>query len=90
MTFSALSFRAKHLCGMYVSPGGLHPLLASRLIALDKNPCVRPIGVGDFFCCLLGKTILNVIGPDMLDVPGLSQLCAGHLNGCKAVVHAVR
>ena len=57
---------------------------------LDKNLWVCPIGVGETVCCLLGKAILNVIGPDVLEVAGSSQLCASQLSGCETAVHAVR
>ena len=57
---------------------------------LDKNLWVCPIDVGEIVHCLPGKTIVNVDGTDMLEVPGSSQLCAGQLSGCTAAVHAVR
>ena len=37
----------KCLCTEFVDPANLAPLLASRLVALDKKPGVQPIGVGD-------------------------------------------
>ena len=43
---SALAAVARRLCSEYVDPAGLSTFVASRLIALDKNPGVRPIGVG--------------------------------------------
>ena len=36
------------------------------------------------------KTILNVIGPDVLEVAGSSQLSTGQLGGCEAAVYAIR
>ena len=39
----SLALVARRLCSSLVDPASLHPLLACRLIALDKNPGVRPI-----------------------------------------------
>ena len=44
---TALSSLGRHLCTKYVDPVGLYPLLSSRLITLDKNSGVRPIGMGE-------------------------------------------
>ena len=87
---AALSSLAQRLCARYVDPEGLYPLVASRLIALDKQSGVRPIGVGETIRWLLGKAILRVIGTDVIEATGASQLCAGQLGGCEAAVHAVR
>ena len=43
----ALSAVARHLCTTCVDPAGLSSFVACRLIALDKNPGVRPIGIGE-------------------------------------------
>ena len=83
---SSLGWR---LCTEYVDPLGLYPLLSSRLITLDKNPGVRPTGMGKTTRHLLGKAILYVIGPDVLEVAGSSQFCAGQLCRCEAAIHAV-
>ena len=40
----------KRLCTSHVDPEAVSPLLANRLIALDKCPGVRPIGIGDTAC----------------------------------------
>ena len=42
---SALSRCARGLCTDFVDPQGLDALLACRLIPLDKNPGVRPVGI---------------------------------------------
>ena len=41
----AISLFAKRICSTYVSPEILSPFVACQLIALDKNPGVRSIGV---------------------------------------------
>ena len=38
---------ARRICSSYVDPTSIKPLLACRLIALDKHPGVRPIGIGN-------------------------------------------
>ena len=42
---NALASLARRLCTDYVDPAGLTAFTACRLIALDKCPGVRPIGV---------------------------------------------
>ena len=58
----------KRLCTEFVDP---KILLASRLIALDKNPGVRPIGVGEIVRRLVTKAVLHVLRHDILDLVGV-------------------
>ena len=60
------------------------------LIALDKNPGVHPIGIGEVVRRVIGKAILSVIKADIIEVTGCSQLCAGVSSACEAIVHTVR
>ena len=48
------------------------------------------IGVGESVCRIICKAVIKVIGPDVMEVAGSSQLCAGQDGGCEAAVHAVR
>ena len=63
---------------------------ACRLIALDKQPGVRPIGVGDTARCIIAEAILTVIREDVLDVTGAIQLCTRQIAGSEAAIHGVR
>ena len=67
----------------------LEAYTACRLIPLDKNPGVRPIGVGEVLRRIIGKAILSVIKPEILSSAGNLQLCAGQPGGCEAAVHAI-
>ena len=49
---------ARCLCTSFVDPAGLSSFGACHLIALDKNPEVRPIGIGE---TLIAKAILSII-----------------------------
>ena len=60
------------------------------MIALNKNPGICPISIGDVCRRLIGKSVLSVIKPDILDVTGCQQLCAGQKSSCEAIVHCVR
>ena len=86
----AIAMVARKLCSRYVDPAVVSALASSRLIALNKDPGVHPIGIGEVVRQVIGKAILSVIMNDILEVTGSSQLCAGISSACEAVVHAVR
>ena len=48
-----------------VSPSAVGQLMACRLIALDKNPGVRPIGVCEAARRNFSKAVLRVVGQDV-------------------------
>ena len=60
--------------------------MACRLIALNRNPGVHPIGVGETVRRILAKAILSKTRGDVQDVTGTAQLCAGQLSGIEAAV----
>ena len=80
----------RRLCTTYVEPSGIAPLIASRLVALDKCPGIRPIGVGEILRRLIGKLILKIAHNDILDTTGTLQLCVGQEAACESSVHAMR
>ena len=86
----SLASVAIRMASTYVNPHGLSPLLACRLIALDKNPGVRPIGIGETSRRIISKAILFMVKTDILEAAGNLQLCAGQEAGCEAAVHAMQ
>ena len=86
----ALASIARRICSCFVDPKGLSAFVACRLIALDKCPGVRPIGIGETARRIIGKTIAAAISDDVQDAAGPLQVCAGHLSGCEAAVRAMR
>ena len=64
-------------------------MLACRLIPLDKNPGVRPIGVCEVDRRIISKAIL-FIKSDIQEAAGANQLCGGQITDVEAAVHAVR
>ena len=81
---------ARRICTSYVDPVGISALVACRLIALDKSPGVRPIGIGETIRRIIGRSIATTISDDIQAAAGPLQVCAGHLSGCEAAVHAMR
>ena len=77
------------LCKEFVDPEVLAPLMSCRLITLDKNPGVRPIGIGEVVRRIIAKAILSIVSGDVQDTAGSLQLCAGQKAGAEAAVHAM-
>lgn len=86
----SLASVARRICSSYVNPSTIAPLLACRLIALDKHPGVCPIGIGDTARRIIAKAVLSIIGPDIQDASGCQQMCGGQIAGIEAAVHATR
>ena len=87
---NAVAGTARRLCVSLPHPSYLDAYTACRLIALDKLPGVRPIGVGEVVRRIIGKAIMVVIRPDVVKAAGSLQLCAGQEAGAEAAVHALR
>ena len=87
----AVAMLARCISSQCVDTSGLTAFTACRLVALDKCPGVRPIGIGEVLRRIVGKAILavHVIGPDVQRVTGALQVCTGQQGGCKAAVHAM-
>lgn len=66
----SLAFLARRLCTSFVDPKGLSVFLKCRLIAFDKCPGVRPIGVCETARRIISKSILYAIKDDIQDVAG--------------------
>ena len=87
---NSLALVARRICTSYIDPKSISPLLACRLIALNKNPGVRPIGIGDTVRRIMAKAVLSVLKQDIQEASGCLQMCGGQISGIEAAVHAVR
>ena len=87
---SSLAVTARKLCVNFVDPDGISALVACRLIALNKNPGVHPIGIGEVCRRIINKSILKILHFDVQEAAGSIQLCAGQPGGCEAAIHAAR
>ena len=57
------------------------------LIALDKCPVVRPVGVGETLWRVVSKVICLVMRFDAEEVCGMTQLWAGTRAGIEGAIH---
>ena len=87
---NAVASVARRLATEYVDPEGLEALLANRGIALNKNPGLRPVGVGEMVRRIIGKAVMSVTGEQVQKAVGALQLCAGQPAGVKSAIHAMR
>ena len=82
----------KLICKEEFDQSRLHSIAAlnaCRLIPLNKNPGVRPIGIGEVLKRIMGKAVMKVFKQDVIVAAGPTQLCAGQQAGCEAAVHSV-
>ena len=87
---AAIAAFAWRISTNFVDPDGLSAFVACRLLPLDKNPGVRPIGVCEVLRRIVGKAVMAVVKQDVLKAAGAHQLCAGQNAGCEAAVHAMK
>ena len=64
-------------------------LMACCLVALDKRPGVRPVGIGETLRRALAKLVMRAAGEQAKTACGNLQLCAGLEAGIEGATHAV-
>ena len=88
LSFS-LARLTRRLCTELVDPETVSSLLACRLIGLNKNPGVRPIGIGEVLRRIIGRTVTQHLRNEIILSAGPLQLAAGQEGGCEAAIHAM-
>jgi len=68
----------------------IETLMACRLVPLDKNPGLRPIGIGEVVRRIMGKTIMACLKEDISEASGSLQMCSGKPAGAETAIHALR
>ena len=80
----SLALTANRVCSVLVDPRCISPILACHLIAPDKNPGVRPIGIGEIPCRISANAAISVTRNDILDAAALcwSDCRGGSSHSC--------
>ena len=68
----------------------LEAFLACWLIPLDKNPGLRPTGIGEALRHIAGKVVVTHFRTEIVTSVGSLQVCAGQEAGCKSIIHAMQ
>ena len=64
-------------------------LMACHLVALDKRPGVRPVGIGETLRRALSQLVMRAVGDQAKKACGNLQLCAGLEAGIEGATCAV-
>ena len=87
---TAIARMARQLCTEDITDTeSITALMACRLIPLDKNPGLRPIGIGEILRRIIGKAVTRILRDDIQTAAGSLQLCAGQKGGCEAAIHSM-
>lgn len=86
----AIAKFARRLCHEEVNDNSLEAYLGCRLVPLDKNPGLRPIGVGEVLRRIIGKAVMYASKNDVIESCSKIQMCSGHESGCEAAIHAMK
>ena len=65
-------------------------MMANCLIAIDKQPGVRPVGCGEIMRRLMAKVVIASCGEEATEACGNVNLCAGLKAGIEGAYHAIR
>ena len=80
---------ARYLANEHPPWAAYRALMACRLVALDKEPGTRPVGIGEIYRRLIAKCVLEVCGSQATTACGNLNLCAGLPAGIEGAVHAM-
>ena len=67
----------------------LEPLLAFKLIPLDKKIGVKPIWIGEMIRRIIGCAVIIKLPKNILESAGDLQLWAGHCSGCEVALQTL-
>ena len=63
--------------------------MACRLIPLNKNPGLRPIGVDEVLRRIVGKIVMNISKNEVIKSVGSLFVCDGQNSGVEAAIHSM-
>ena len=86
---NSIAALAHRISTEFIDPTSMEAFVACRLVPLNKNPGIDPIGICECLRRIVGKAVLSAVGPYVREVIGALQLCAGQDAGIEAAIHAM-
>ena len=59
------------------------------MVTSNKNPGLRPTGVGEVLRRIAGKMVMNILKKDVMHAAGSLQVCAGQEAGAEAAIRTM-
>ena len=87
---ASLASISEWMTNSFVPWAAIRALMSNRLVALDKCPGVRPIGIGQIWRRAITKCFLSVASPAATEACGTQQLCCGLSAGIEGAIHAAQ
>ena len=81
---------ARKIASETLDPDSLDAYVACRLIPLNKNPGIRPIGIGEVLRRIVGKAVVWCLKDEIQEAAGPLQVSSGLQGGAEAAIHAMR
>ena len=78
------------LCDVRPPWAAYRAMISRLLIALDKCPGIRPVGIGETWRRLQAKCLLQVTGQESKAACGTEQLAGGVEAGIDGAIHSMR
>ena len=85
-----IALMTRNLLTSNFHPSILEAYVACCLIPLDKDPGIRPIGIGEVLRRIISKIVVWQLKEDIIEAAGPLQTCTGHPAGVKAAIHALQ
>ena len=73
-----IALLSRNLASKFVDPFSIEALTTCRLIPLNKNPGVRPIGIGEVLRRVMGKAINWILRDDIQEAGSLQTATGGY------------
>ena len=67
----------------------MEAFIACRLIPINKNTGLRPIGIEEVLRRIAEKELMNILKKDVMHAVGLLQVCAGQEVDAETAIHAM-
>ena len=85
-----IALLSRNLVLKFVDPFSIEALTTFRLISPNKNPSVRPVGIGEVLRRVMGKAINWILREDIQEAAGSLQTATSLKAGAEVAIRTMR